>query len=190
MALISVYWEQRKLEEVTETITDYVAAGSFADIAENVSYKSEQDYAQLVRTVDLKHNFDNKDFIYVDKNAFDYLWRVNLNEECIVLPNIGANIGEVYYIEPSKLPHENNVLGPNAVYLKPKTNVPFLFTLFQTDDFQNKLSIIIASSGQPKFNKTELKQIRFFVPNNEEQVQIGSYFESLDNLITLHQCEL
>ena len=90
----TISWEQRELGECMETVTDYVAAGSFADIADHVQYKNSPDYAQLIRTVDLKHEFRNSDYVYVDKKAFDYLWRVNLNEECIVLPNIGANIGE------------------------------------------------------------------------------------------------
>lgn len=183
-------WEQRKLGDTIPVVTDYVAAGSFADIAANVDYKSEPDYAQLVRTVDLKHNFENNDSIYVDKKAFDYLYRVNLDEESIVLPNIGANIGEVYYIEPSALPYERNVLGPNAIYLKPCKNTKFIYSLFQTVDFQKKLMISIASSGQPKFNKTELKEITITLPNNDEQKKIGEYFSNLDNLITLQQKEI
>lgn len=183
-------WEQRKLGDTIPVVTDYVAAGSFADIAANVNYKSEPDYAQLVRTVDLKHNFENNDSIYVDKKAFDYLYRVNLDEESIVLPNIGANIGEVYYIEPSALPYERNVLGPNAIYLKPCKNTKFIYSLFQTVDFQKKLMISIASSGQPKFNKTELKEITITLPNNDEQKKIGEYFSNLDNLITLQQKEI
>ena len=188
---MAYFWEQRKLGDTIPVVTDYVAAGSFADIAANVDYKSEPDYAQLVRTVDLKHNFENNDSVYVDKNAFDYLYRVNLDEESIVLPNIGANIGEVYYIEPSELPYERNVLGPNAIYLKPNKNTKFIYSLFQTVDFQKKLAISVASSGQPKFNKTELKEILLMLPNNDEQRAIGSYFRNLDNLITLHQrkCE-
>ena len=73
-------WEQRELGECMETVTDYVAAGSFADIAENVQYKTFPDFAQLIRTVDLKHEFKNNDYIYVDKKAFDYLWKVNLRQ--------------------------------------------------------------------------------------------------------------
>ena len=183
-------WEQRELGECMETVTDYVAAGSFADIAENVQYKTFPDFAQLIRTVDLKHEFKNNDYIYVDKKAFDYLWKVNLNVECIILPNIGANIGEVYYIEPSSLPYENNVLGPNAIFLKAKDSTKFMYTLLQADDFQNKLYVSIASSGQPKFNKTELKAIKILIPNSAEQEKIGAYFRTLDHLITLHQRKL
>ena len=54
-------WEQRKFGEELETITDYVAAGSFADLAANVKYLSNPSYAQLVRTVDIKNNFTSKD---------------------------------------------------------------------------------------------------------------------------------
>lgn len=172
-----------------ETVTDYVAAGSFADIADHVQYKNSPDYAQLIRTVDLKHEFRNSDYVYVDKKAFDYLWRVNLNEECIVLPNIGANIGEVYYIAPLSLPYEFNVLGPNAILLKTKDSTKFMFTLLQADDFQNKLYVSIASSGQPKFNKTELKSIKILMPQPDEQEKIGAFFSKLDTLITLHQRE-
>ena len=184
-------WEQRKLEDVMATVTDYVAAGSFADIKDNVTYLNETGYAQLVRTVDLKKKFANGDAVYVDENAFKYLWRVNLNEECIVLPNIGANIGEVYYIEPSDLPFANNVLGPNAILLKTDEDNYFIFTSLNTDLFQNQLFENVGSSGQPKFNKTELKSIKLLITSIEEQKKIGFYFKQLDYLITLHQrkCE-
>ncbi len=182
-------WEQRKLEDVMATVTDYVAAGSFADIKDNVTYLNETGYAQLVRTVDLKKKFANGDAVYVDENAFKYLWRVNLNEECIVLPNIGANIGEVYYIEPSDLPFANNVLGPNAILLKTDEDNYFIFTSLNTDLFQNQLFENVGSSGQPKFNKTELKSIKLLITSIEEQKKIGFYFKQLDYLITLHQCK-
>ena len=184
-------WEQRKLEDIMDTVTDYVAAGSFEDIRNNVTYLNEPGYAQLVRTVDLKKKFTNNDSIYVDESAFKYLWRVNLNEECIVLPNIGANIGEVYFVEPSGLPYDNNVLGPNAILLKANEDTYFAFTALNNLTFQKQLFENVGSSGQPKFNKTELKSIQLYMPQNEEQEKIGQYFRDLDHLITLHQhkCE-
>ena len=180
-------WEQRKLGETMETVTDYVAAGSFADLSENVKYLTTPSYAQLIRTTDLKSNFINKDFIYVDKKAFDYLWRVNLNTECIIMPNIG-NCGEIYYINPEKLPYKHNVLGPNALYIKSKKqDNKFLSFSFQSDSFQKKLSYIISPNGQTKFNKTELKMLDIIIPNIKEQQKVGQLLYQLDNLITLHQ---
>ena len=183
----SLTWEQRKLEDVMDTVSDYVAAGSFEDIRNNVTYLNEPGYAQLVRTVDLKKKFTNNDSVYVDESAFKYLWRVNLNDECIVLPNIGANIGEVYFVEPSSLPYDNNVLGPNAILLKANEDTYFAFTALNNLTFQKQLFENVGSSGQPKFNKTELKSIQLYMPQNEEQVKIGQYFRQLDHIITLHR---
>ena len=172
-----------------EEVTDYVAAGSFADLAENVKYLSTPDYAQLVRTTDLKANFTNNDFIYVNEHAFNFLWRVNLNKECIIMPNIG-NCGEIYFINPNKLPYKHNVLGPNAIFVRSTTNNnKFLSYNFQTETFQKKLKLIISPNGQTKFNKTELKTILTFKAELAEQNKLGDLFEQIDNLITLHQRE-
>ncbi|WP_158004790.1 restriction endonuclease subunit S [Ligilactobacillus ruminis] len=184
-------WEQQKLGEVFETVTDYVAAGSFADLAENVVYRDTPNYAQLVRTTDLKNGFHSGSNVYVDKKAFDFLYRVNLDKECIILPNIG-NCGEVYLVIPDDLPYKHNVLGPNAILIRSDTsdNV-FLSILLQGKDFQEKLSLIISPNGQTKFNKTELKQISLNMPKqSDEQHQLGAYFSQLDRLITLHRSKI
>ena len=183
-------WEQRKFGDELETITDYVAAGSFADLAANVKYLSNPSYAQLVRTVDIKNNFTSKDNVYVDKNAFNYLWRVNLKDECIIMPNIG-NCGEIYLINREKLKYKNNVLGPNAILVRSRKNDnKFLSFDFQTKEFQDRLKLIISPNGQTKFNKTELKTIDLIIPDKEEQLKIGKTFSHIDNLITLHQRKL
>ena len=189
--IFTATWEQREFGEVLETVTDYVAAGSFADLAKNVEYKVSPDYAQLVRTMDLKNGFTSTQEVYVDKKAFDYLYRVNMDKECIILPNIG-NCGEVYYVKPEDLPYEHNVLGPNAIFVRSETAANnFLSILFQAKDFQTKLKLIVSPNGQTKFNKTELKGINLILPADvHEQEKIGGYFSNLDHLITLHQRKL
>lgn len=182
--------EWKKLGEVFEVVTDYVAAGSFKSIAENVNYLSTPDYAQLIRTKDIKSNFKNKDFVFVDKRAFDYLYRVNLNVECLILPNIG-NCGEVYHILPEKLPYKNNVLGPNAIFLQSKnSNMRFLYYLLLEKWFQKELYKITSKTGQGKFNKTDLKQIEIPIPSIETQEKIVKILDKFTNYITELQTEL
>lgn len=179
-------WESNKIEKICDIITDYVAAGSFENIRNSVTYYNSENFAQLVRTIDLKSNFNNKDFIFVDEKAYNFLYRVNLNEDSIILPNIGANIGESYYVEPEKLPSENNVLGPNAILLRSEiNNTKYIYYLFNTKAFHKQLVQIIGASGQPKFNKTELKQMKFYVPTIEEQEKIASFFSLIDKKIEL-----
>ena len=162
----------KPLGEVFDVVTDYVAAGSFKDIANNVQYLREPDYAQLVRTTDLKSNFTASSPVYVSEDAFKYLWRVNMDKEYLVLPNVG-NCGEVYYVTPDKLPYKHNVLGPNAILARSETvSNRFLFYLFQHYSFQKKLQAITSDTGQGKFNKTNFKTLEIPVPPLEEQERV------------------
>ena len=173
----------KSIYEVCETVTDYVAAGSFADLKKNVEYLSEPNYAQLIRTVDLKSGFLKGNFVYVNKKAFDYLWRVNLNCESIILPNIG-NCGEVYYVVPEKLPYKNNVLATNAILVRSlKESNKYLFYTFQSKHFQDELKRITSPVGQTKFNKTELKNIYIPIPSRKVQEEIVKILDSFTNLI-------
>lgn len=176
--------EWKELGEVFSLVTDFTAAGSFASNAANVQYKQEKSFAQLVRTTDLKSKFKNTDkFVYVDEHAYEYLWRVNLNEECLVLSNVG-NCGEVYYIIPEVLPYAHNVLGPNALLLRTTLGMnKFFYYWFLNSSFQNELGKITSNTGQTKFNKTNLKKILIPLPPlsvQEEIVRILDKFTTLE----------
>lgn len=163
----------KPLGEVCETVTDFTAAGSFASNAKNVKYLKVPDYALMVRTTDLKQCFSNSEsFVFVDEHAFSYLWRVNLDTESIILPNVG-NCGEVYFTTPKDLPHTHCVLGPNALLLRSrKATNKYLYYWFQCLDFQRSLLKITSNTGQSKFNKTNLKKISIPIPPKDVQEEI------------------
>lgn len=175
-------WSVKALGEIFDTTTDYVAAGSFSDLRNNINYIEKPDYAQLIRTVDVKNNFCNSDFVYINQNAYNFLWRVHLDKNSIILPNIGANIGEIYYITPSSLPYSKNALGPNAILLRSsKEDLFYLYCFCQTSFFKKSLDLIVGSSGQPKFNKTDLKNIKIPLPPLPEQEKIAEILGCWDN---------
>lgn len=174
--------ERKTFSEVFETITDYTAAGSFKNIADNVQYLKVPDYAMLIRTTDLKSNFIKGGFIYVSESAFNYLWRVNMDKECIVMPNVG-NCGEIYYVQPKDLPYEHCALAPNAILVRSNTqNNRYLSYCLQVEDFQKQLKKITSPVGQSKFNKSELKKLVLPIPPlpvQEEIVRILDAFTEL-----------
>lgn len=177
-------WDKYELGDICDIITDFVAAGSFASLRENVKYYQENNYAQLIRTIDLKNNFTNSDFVYVDEVAYDFLWRVQLKEPNIVLPNIGANIGEKYYVKPQDLPKNKNVLGPNAILLRSKCNdTHFVYFRLSTSSYDNEMKKLVGASGQPKFNKTDLKKVSLFMPSLIEQKRIAYFLALLEERI-------
>ncbi|WQU91722.1 restriction endonuclease subunit S [Helicobacter pylori] len=178
-------WEAVKVEYIFEIITDFSAAGSFAQQSQMVQYTNDRtNYAQLIRTTELKNGFNNTNAIYINKEAFEFLWRVNLNSDAIILPNIGINCGEIYYVDIKKLIHKHNALAPNAILLRTKkANLKFLFYAFLDTWFQKQLINIITSSAQPKFTKTDLRDLLIPLPPLNEQIAIANILSDLDRYL-------
>ncbi|MFP6314859.1 restriction endonuclease subunit S [Helicobacter pylori] len=178
-------WEAVKVEDIFEIITDFSASGSFAQQSQMVQYTNDRtNYAQLIRTTELKNGFNNTNAIYINKEAFEFLWRVNLNSDAIILPNIGINCGEIYYVDIKKLIHKHNALAPNAILLRTKkANLKFLFYAFLDTWFQKQLINIITSSAQPKFTKTDLRDLLIPLPPLNEQIAIANILSDVDHYL-------
>ena len=172
---IPSHWEISKMNYVCDVITDYVASGSFADLKVNVTYLDEPDYAMLVRTADLSQK--NKDVakVYVSKQSYDFLSNSNLFGGEIILPNIGASIGDVYMV-PIDL-YDKMTLAPNSIMVKTKWCDLFYFYYFKSVCGRKSLELIGQAAAQGKFNKTELRQLRLPLPPLSEQREIVAYIE-------------
>ena len=155
-------------------ITDYVANGSFADLKKNVKYLQESNYAILVRTLDLSSNFKNNNFVYIDKNAYDFLEKSKLFGGEIIINNVGAGVGTVFCCP--KLERKMS-LGPNSVVLKTDNN-KFYYYWLSSKQGQDKIFQITSFSALPKFNKTSFKQILF--PVIDEKIDADYIVEKLD----------
>lgn len=67
----------------------------------------------------------------------------------------------------------------------------FLYQLLNADNI--RLKIIRASQGNTQIyvNWSSISELVYEIPmSKEEQIKIAEYFNTLDHLITLHQCEL
>lgn len=62
-------------------------------------------------------------------------------------------------------------------------NADFAKALFETVD----LTALIQVGALPSYNAGDVESIKICLPSIKEQQQIGVFFRSLDNLITLHQ---
>src|SRR5574344_421497 len=72
------HWEITKVSNVCNVVTDFVASGSFADLAKNVTYLDEPDYAMLIRTADLSQKNKSISKVYINKASYDFLSNSNL----------------------------------------------------------------------------------------------------------------
>lgn len=176
-------WSIKKIGEYASVITDYVANGSFAALAENVNYKSEPDYAVLIRLTDYNNNFSG-DFVYIDENAYEFLSKSKLYGNEIIISNVGANVGTVF--KCPKLQKKMS-LAPNAIMLKTKGNDDFYYYWFMSRNGQHSLQSIVTGSAQPKFNKTNFKELLVPVPPLDVQEKTAEYLRNIDKKIELNK---
>lgn len=165
-------WEVRKAGYLGAKITDYVASGSFATLAQNVQYLDEPDYARLIRTVDLSGSV-NKQPVYVSKEAYKFLSNSNLFGGELILPNIGS-VGCVYQY---KKIYEHATLAPNSILLDMKENNRFYFYWFSNPIVGESLKMLGNSTVQVKFNKSQLRQYMLPRPPLSEQQAIADYLD-------------
>lgn len=174
-------WTVSTVLEEAELVTDYIANGSFASLKENVTYKSNPDFAILVRLVDFSRNFSS-DFVYVDEHSYNFLRKSKLLGGEIIISNVGEYAGTVFRAPDLGRPM---TLGPNAVMLNFKNGNDFYYYWFKSPNGQSILQSIRTGSAVPKFNKTDFRNSKIPVPPPHEQIQIASILSSLDNKIGL-----
>lgn len=172
-------WGLASISEVTEVVTDYVANGSFASLAENVTYKDTEDVAVLIRLVDFNNDFKGN-FIFINEHAYEFLRKSKLYGDEIIISNVGANVGKVFRCP--HLPYKMS-LAPNSIMVKFKENDNFYYYWLRSNAGQYMLHSIVTGSAQPKFNKTNFRDMLVPVPPKEQQDRIVSILKPLDDKI-------
>ena len=175
-------WGLDTINNVCDVVTDYVANGSFKSLAENVEYQEHEDSTILIRLVDYNNGF-NGDFVYLNDHAYEFLAKSKLFGGEVIISNVGANVGTVF-----RCPYLNKqmTLGPNSVMLKFKQNDDFYYYWLKSPAGQHMLKSIVTGSAQPKFNKTNLRQVVVPVPDESTQNKIASFLITIDKQIDVN----
>ncbi len=178
-------WEQRKVLDLLELLTDYDANGSFADMAKNVNTTDGDGYAWYVRITDLENPKPLSELKYVDESSYEFLKKTELHGGELLMAKRG-DIGKVYIFEPRT---KYATVAPNMYLLKLNNKVipHFLYDYFVSGEGNKKLTRLNASSTMGALYKDDVKNIDVIMPSIEEQAMIGNFFQSIDHFITLHQ---
>lgn len=169
-------WEQRKLNEIADKVSEKNKDNEFSEPFTNSAEQgiiSQKDYfdREIV-------NNENLNGYYIVRND-DFIYNPRIS--------VTAPVG----------PINRNRLGRNGV-MSP------LYTVFRTQDIDNLyLEFYFKTTKWHRFMKlngdsgarfdrftissTQFMEMPIPYPTLEEQKKIGEYFDSLDNLITLHQ---
>ena len=173
-------WEHILIGDYVETVTDFVANGSFASLRENVKYYNEPNYAILVRTKDFQNNF-KQDLVYTDPHGYEFLAKSNLFGGELIFSNVGS-IGKIFIVPEL---NQKMTLAPNAIMVRIHNDKQqkWLYYLFLSTIGQNLLDSITSATAIGKFNKTDFKKLSIPIPPLAEQQRIVQKIETLFSVL-------
>lgn len=164
-------------------VTDFVANGSFESLRNNVEYLHQKDYAILIRLRD----FNNKwkpPYVYVSKESYDFLSKSNLEPGDVIVSNIG-DPGVVFRVPDLD---RKMTLGPNSLVCKVEhsnelLDKDFLYYYLNSHYCQWEIKSRIGGSAQPKFNKTDFRNIKIRLPSKAQQISSVRLVANFDKMI-------
>ena len=176
-------WEQRKLGEITE-----LKSASRVHKNEWTSngvpfYRSSDVMAAINGTENEK--------AFISEELYEKLSKVSGKlEEGDILVTGGGSVGNPYIV-PDNKPLYTKDADLLWIKNKGKFHPYFLYEFFFSPTFRNYLGSISHVGTIAHYTITQLSETPICLPSFEEQKEVGEYFQSLDNLITLHQrkCE-
>lgn len=171
-------WEQRKLGEVGTTYT-------------GLSGKSKEDFG----------HGEGKFITYM--NVFSNAISDSEMVEPIEIDTKQNEVkkGDVFFTTSSETPEE---VGMSSVLLEDCENIylnsfcfgyrpiekfdnRYLAFMLRSSEMRKKITFLAQGISRYNISKNRMMEIEIPIPSLSEQQKIGSYFQSLDNLITLHQ---
>ncbi len=167
-----------KNRELPLVVTDYVANGSFASLKANVTLYQEPNYAYFIRNTDLK---SGKFEVFVDEHSYNFLSKSTLYGGEIIISNVG-DVGSVFLCPKLDKPM---TLGNNIIMLRPEQeNLRYyLYIWFKWLYGQSLIQEIKGGSAQPKFNKTDFKNLSIFLPPDDLLEQFHQIVKPMFELI-------
>ena len=176
----TLYWEQRKLISCLSLLKDGTH-GTHKDYPSGPLLLS----AKNIKNGRVYYDETDRRISYKDFEKIHSNFKLQVGD---VLLTIVGSIGETALLQ--------NTFGltfqRSVAFLRVTDNIipEFLMSEINTSRFKNELENRKSTSAQPGIYLGDLGEIPVFISKNlDEQLKIGSYFDSLNHLITLHQLE-
>ena len=173
-------WEQRKLgSDINVTSVKRVHQSDW-----------ETEGVPFYRARDIVSEFKGEEIsepIFVSKKTYEEFSRISgkVQADDLLVTGVGT-IGVPYLVK------SNNPLyfkDGNVIWIQnnKKLDGYFLFYTFITNPIQNFIRESAGTGTVGTLTIETCKRIPVFIPGKREQIAVGEFFQSLDNLITLHQ---
>lgn len=173
-------WEQRKLGEMASLITKGTTPLDKSN-AGTVNYVKIESIDNSSGEITITQKISSEEHE-------GYLRRSQLKENDILF-SIAGTLGRVTLVKSSILPANTN--QALAIIRLKSGCLKYVKTYLKGKAVADFIKKNPTTGAQPNLSLEQVSNLEIVLPSKKEQEQIGSFFEQLDNLITLHQrkCE-
>lgn len=172
-------WEQRKLGDITVKI----GSGKTPSGGKNAYVETG---IPLIRSQNVNGDkVDFEDVVYIDEATDESMANSRVFTNDVLLNITGASIGRsaVYKgLEQANVNQHVCIIRPIEEF-----HPDFIQLNLTSDNGQKQIEASQAGGGREGLNFQEIGKMEFSFPQIDEQRKIGTYFNSIDHLITLHQ---
>jgi type I restriction enzyme, S subunit len=179
--VIPADWEEAKLDDCLDLLTDFEANGSFEHVAQNVRVYDSEEFAWYVRATDLENETPLSKVRFVDRASYRFLKKTSLFGNEVLITKRGE-IGKVYLFEKRS---EYATLAPNLYLLKLNDSVlpAYVYAYFRYGNGNRTLKNINASTTLGALYKNDVKAIALPRPPVLEQRAIAAAVSDVDALL-------
>ena len=152
-----------------------------------IPFDGKTRYLRITDIDDVTHQFLEDDLSSPDPN-FAYSDSDYLKPGEMVFARTGASVGKTYL---NRDDNANIIFAGfliRAIFSKGH-DPEFVYQQTLSDAYKKYVAITSQRSGQPGINAQEYSGWTLWICSESEQIKIGSLFQKLDSLITLHQRE-
>lgn len=160
-------WKTDQLEDYIKYMGDIGSNGSNAVVSKNLKMVDEEDYALMVRTVNLSNNNFTNNLKFVSKETYDIFKKTKIYGGEIIMNKIGSNAGDFWIMPDLKRPVS---LGLNQLVIRTKNlNLIFLYHYLSTNYGRLLIKSKVRGAATKSITKTAIKELRIFHPPIELQ---------------------
>ena len=121
---------------------------------------------------------------YIPEEVVKRYPKITLDQPCLLI-SISGKIGNVGLYKRSERAFIGGAVG--ICRLLDDTNGEFIMQELLSDKGQHYFQSLIKASSHQNITVEDIRKIEILMPSASEQEKISTFFEALDNLITLHQ---
>ena len=173
-------WNNLKLGEVIDVLTDYHANGSYEILKKNVELLDTPNYSVMIRTTNFEKNDFTTDLKYITQNAYEFMKKSKVYPGDILMNKI-ANAGSVYFMPDLRRPVS---LAMNLFLIrtnKEKTCQKYIFKYLKCNE--NYIKTFAIGTAATTITKDAVRKLNISLPPLPIQHKIAAVLSAYDDLI-------